>query len=113
MVPTGYQVPNGTGGQKPRNCGTKWYPVPLGTGTWYHSAGSREELRMTKDYDLDEDGRRSYELAIKILGQRMRDGECLRLDGRCVFCGWEECRLENCKQDFASRVVTGDGSGGK
>lgn len=49
---------------------------------------------MAKDYDFHEDGRKSYELAMKILGERVKGGECLRRDGRCVICGRGECRAK-------------------
>lgn len=94
MVPVRYSVPFGTRGQKPQKRGTKWYPVPLGTGTGYHSAARAGNFRMAKDYDFHEDGRKSYELAMKILGERVKGGECLRRDGRCVICGRGECRAK-------------------
>jgi hypothetical protein len=48
------------------------------------------------EYDINKDGAASYELAMKMIGEKFKQGECLKSDkGRCIVCGKGKCRIEN------------------
>lgn len=49
---------------------------------------------MTKDYCVETDGRCSYELAMEIIGEQFKRGECVKRGERCAVCGKNDCRVK-------------------